>query len=41
LADYQNPISPEVMNFQIQLAVAEASAIEFIPAALRRNPAKA
>jgi hypothetical protein len=35
LAEYQNPIAPEVMAFQIQLAVNEASALEFVPAAFR------
>lgn len=37
LAEYQNPISPEVMQFQIQLAVSEASALEFVPAIFRRQ----
>ena len=32
LADYQNPISPEIMRFQIGLAVAEASDRAFVPA---------
>src|SRR6516164_1214791 len=35
LAEYQNPIAPEVMAFQIQLAVKEASAFEFVPAPFR------
>ncbi|HTZ33601.1 MAG TPA: ATP-binding protein [Methylomirabilota bacterium] len=35
LAEYQNPIAPDVMAFQIQLAVKEASALEFVPAAFR------
>ena len=37
LAEYQNPIAPEVMNFQIQLAVNEASALEFVPQVFRRK----
>ena len=40
LAEYQNPIAPEVMDFQIQLAVNEASALEFVPAMFRRKPSK-
>jgi hypothetical protein len=39
LAQYQNPISPEVMAFQIQLAASEATALEFVPAAFRRKSA--
>jgi len=38
LAEYQNPISSEIMQFQIQLAVSEASALEFVPAIFRRPP---
>lgn len=41
LAEYQNPIAPEVMNFQIQLAVNEASALEFVPPIFRRRTAAA
>jgi ATPase family associated with various cellular activities (AAA) len=37
LAEYQNPIAPEVMQFQIQLAVSEASALEFVPGIFRRQ----
>lgn len=37
LADYQNPIAPEIMQFQIQLAVNEASALEFVPQIFRRK----
>jgi len=37
LAEYQNPIAPEVMAFQIRLAVNEASALEFVPAAFRNK----
>ena len=40
LKEYQNPIAPEVMNFQIQLAVSEASALEFVPQIFRRKPAQ-
>jgi hypothetical protein len=35
LRTYQNPVSPEVMNFQICLAVAEASDLDFVPEAFR------
>jgi len=35
LADYQNPVPPEVMQFQINLAVHEASDLEFVPAEFR------
>lgn len=35
LRDYQNPIPPDVMRFQINLAVAEASDLEFVPALFR------
>ena len=37
LGDYLNPIAPEVMEFQIRLAVNEASAMEFVPEAFRRK----
>jgi hypothetical protein len=37
LAEYQNPISPEVMDFQIQLAANEATALEFVPPVFRRK----
>ncbi|MGA2098106.1 MAG: AAA family ATPase [Candidatus Acidiferrum sp.] len=37
LNEYQNPIAPEVMQFQIQLAAAEASALEFVPQIFRRK----
>jgi AAA+ superfamily predicted ATPase len=40
LTEYQNPIAPEVMQFQIQIAVNEASALEFVPAMFRRKPAQ-
>ncbi len=35
LTGYQNPIAPEVMRQQIELAVRESSDLEFIPAAFR------
>ncbi len=35
LDDYQNPVSPEVMAFQIDLAVREASDLDFVPPSLR------
>jgi len=31
LTEYQNPIARDVMEFQIQIAVGEASALEFVP----------
>ncbi|HWP46078.1 MAG TPA: ATP-binding protein [Candidatus Limnocylindrales bacterium] len=31
LSDYQNPVPPEVMNFQIRLAIQEASDLDFVP----------
>jgi hypothetical protein len=37
LTEYQNPIAPEVMEFQIQIAVSEASALEFVPTMFRRK----
>jgi hypothetical protein len=37
LTEYQNPIAPDVMQFQIQLAVNEASALEFVPQIFRRK----
>jgi len=37
LTEYQNPIAPEVMQFQIQIAAAEASALEFVPQIFRRK----
>jgi len=38
LAEYQNPIAPEVMDFQIRTAANEASALEFVPQIFRRKP---
>lgn len=35
LAEYQNPVPREVMDFQIQLAVREASDLDFVPQILR------
>src|SRR5262249_31222924 len=32
LTGYQNPVPPEVLDFQIRLAVAEASDLDFVPA---------
>jgi hypothetical protein len=37
LEEYQNPIAPEVMDLQIQIAVNEASALEFVPQIFRRK----
>jgi len=36
LVDYQNPVPREVMEFQIGLAVKEASDLEFVPVPLRK-----
>lgn len=38
LADYQPPVSPEVMEFQTSLAVAEASDAAFVPEVFRKKP---
>jgi SpoVK/Ycf46/Vps4 family AAA+-type ATPase len=35
LRDYQNTVPPDIMRFQINLAVAEASDLEFVPAIFR------
>ncbi len=35
LTGYQSPIAPEVLDFQIRLAVAEASDLEFVPERFR------
>ena len=41
VAEYQNPIAAEVMDFQIELARREATALEFVPNAFRgRMPAR-
>ena len=37
LDEYQSPISPEVMAFQIQIAASEATALEFVPPIFRRK----
>jgi len=37
LAEYQSPVSPEVMAFQIELAAGEATALEFVPPCFRRK----
>jgi hypothetical protein len=37
LAEYQNPIAPEVMEFQIRTAVNQANALEFVPQIFRRK----
>lgn len=37
LSEYQNPISSDVMAFQIQLAANEATALEFVPPTFRRK----
>jgi hypothetical protein len=35
LREYQNPVSPDVLQFQIRLAVTESSDLEFVPALFR------
>jgi hypothetical protein len=35
LADYQNPVPPDVMDFQVRLAAREATDLEFVPARFR------
>jgi len=37
LTDYQNPVSPDTLDFQIRLAVAEASDLDFVPEVFRRT----
>lgn len=37
LTEYQNPIASDVMEFQIQIAASEASALEFVPEIFRRR----
>ena len=37
LMEYQKPIAPDVMEYQIQIAVSEASALEFVPEIFRRK----
>ena len=37
LAEYQSPIAPEVMAFQIQIAANEATDLEFVPSVFRRK----
>jgi len=37
LTEYQSPISPEVMAFQIQIAANEATDLEFVPPIFRRK----
>ena len=39
LEDYQPPVPEDVMRFQIQLALREASDLDFVPAAFRTGPA--
>jgi hypothetical protein len=37
LADYQNPVPPEVLAAQIELAIREASDLDFVPEVLRHR----
>jgi SpoVK/Ycf46/Vps4 family AAA+-type ATPase len=41
LTGYQNPVPPDVMDFQIQIAIREASDLEFVPPSLRSKAAAA
>ena len=41
LIEYQNPVSVDTLEFQIRLAVAEASDLEFVPATFRSRDAQA
>lgn len=41
LADYQAPVAPEVLEFQMRIAIAEATDLRFVPASLRPLGAKA
>lgn len=41
LADYQAPVAPEVLGFQMRIAIAEATDLRFVPASLRPLGAKA
>src|SRR5271170_6775818 len=38
LREYQNPVPPDIMQFQIHLAVAESSDLDFVPALFRPTP---
>jgi len=38
LTDYQNPVPLETLEYQIRLAVEEASDLEFVPAVFRQSP---
>ena len=38
LREYQNPVHADIMQFQIRLAAAEASDLEFVPACFRPQP---
>jgi hypothetical protein len=35
LREYQNPVPPDVMRFQIAIAAGEATDLEFVPAMFR------
>jgi hypothetical protein len=37
LTEYQSPIAPDVMAFQIKIAASEATALEFVPLVFRRK----
>jgi hypothetical protein len=41
LADYQPPVALEVLEFQMRIAIAEATDLRFVPASLRSFAAKA
>jgi hypothetical protein len=40
LTDYQNPVPLDILNFQVELAVKEASDLEFVPARFRPSTQK-
>jgi fructose-1-phosphate kinase PfkB-like protein len=41
LADYQPPVALEVLEFQMRIAIAEATDLRFVPESLRSLAAKA
>jgi hypothetical protein len=41
LTDYQNPVPPNVMAFQIQIAASEATDLDFVPSAFRSDRCRA
>lgn len=41
LRDYQNPVPPNVMSFQIQIAASEATDLDFVPSTFRSDRCRA